>query len=120
MSYKRGIRVVLADGRHGTVMYQATKPHEMYYNDPRMWCVVVDKSLDQVWAHESTFRRERFWEFLTLPTGFGKTSWPSFALIQIACLTFIATLDPVGIGAAIAIEGVLMYGTWSNFKGKQA
>ena len=74
-----------------------------------------------------TMEHETFLDFITRPTGFGKTSWPQFALI----MTCVAFLLGIGIGTwgeggwvavvfAAAIVAVLMWGTWRNFNGKSA
>lgn len=70
---------------------------------------------------------ETFLQFLTRRTGFGKTSWVQFAFIALPVLCLlvvgIATWGDGGWVAvlfAAAIVAVMVYGTWRNFKGKQA
>lgn len=70
---------------------------------------------------------ETFLQFLTRRSGFGKTPWVQFALIALSVLCLlvvgIATWDEggwVSVVFAVAIVAVMVYGTWRNFKGKQA
>ena len=75
--------------------------------------------------HFSFLRHETFLEFCTRPTGFGRTSWVVFALIQ----AFVVALVVAGIVTwsddgwvahlfAGAIEGVLIMGTYLNYTKK--
>jgi hypothetical protein len=68
-------------------------------------------------------RRETFLQYLTRPTGFGRTSWLAFALIQWMVIVIIsagvATIDEAGWVAfimAAAIEGVLFGMSYMNYK----
>jgi hypothetical protein len=68
---------------------------------------------------------ETFLQFCTRRTGFGKTSWWQFGVIQlfVAVLVYsgVTTWDDagwVGIAFAVAIEVVLVYGTWMNYTGR--
>ena len=64
------------------------------------------------------------------PTGFGRTGWVAFAAILLFVLgmawyaLFSGVDEPlarwVSGGFAVAITAVMAYGTWRNFKGKQA
>lgn len=73
--------------------------------------------------------KETLWQFLTRPTGFGKTSWPTFAAICVAVglmawyALFSGSEDTaarvVSGGFAVAITAVMTYGTWRNYNGKQ-
>lgn len=71
------------------------------------------------------YRRETFFEYLTRPTGFGRTSWPMFALIQAMVIGIVsagvATIDQAGWVAfiiAAAIEAVLFGVSYRNYTGK--
>ena len=75
--------------------------------------------------YPNEYRRETFAEFLTRPTGFGRTSWPSFITIQafVAALLiagFLTWADGGWIAAAfgLLIEGVLVWQTWWNYTGR--
>ncbi len=73
---------------------------------------------------------ETFLQFITRKSGFGKTPWPQFILIMLCVAWLFAlgiTLDPDGTGAkglaygfGVALVAVLVYGTWRNWRGKQA
>jgi hypothetical protein len=69
---------------------------------------------------------ETFLQFCTRPSGFGRTPWWGFVTIQafVIMLAFAGLWTwPesgwVAIAFAVAIEAVLFYGTWMNWKGKQ-
>jgi hypothetical protein len=67
--------------------------------------------------------RETFLEFCTRPTGFGKTPWPQFSIIVAFSIATVAGLYTVALWAAplgLLPAVVLVYGTWRNYKGKQA
>jgi hypothetical protein len=71
------------------------------------------------------YRRETFFEYLTRPTGFGRTPWVAFALIQSMVIAMIsagvATIDQAGWVAfiiAAAIEAVLVGMSYRNYTGK--
>lgn len=79
---------------------------------------VVAFRLDEV-------RKATIADFMFNRDGFGRTSWPEFAAIQVlVCglvVTGILTWDDSGWVAhafALAVEGVLAYGTWGNFTGR--
>ena len=68
-------------------------------------------------------KRETFFQYLTRPTGFGRTSWVAFALIQSMVIAIVsagvATIDEAGWVAfvmAAAIEGVLVGMSYRNYK----
>jgi hypothetical protein len=70
-------------------------------------------------------KNETFLEYLTRPTGFGRTSWPMFALIQAMVIGIVsagvATIDEAGWVAfimAAAIEAVLFGVSYRNYTGK--
>ena len=75
-------------------------------------------------------KKRTLFEFLFSRTGFGKTSWISFAVILLAVLgmawyaLFSGADEPlarwVSGGFAAAITAVMTYGTWRNYNGKQA
>jgi hypothetical protein len=67
--------------------------------------------------------RETFLQYLTRPTGFGRTSWVAFALIQSMVIAMIsagvATINEAGWVAfimAAAIEAVLFGMSYVNYK----
>jgi hypothetical protein len=69
-------------------------------------------------------RPETFWEYITRPTGFGKTRWRAFIPQQLflACILAagIYTINDGGwwgIGSYLVIQAVYWYMTWRNFKG---
>ena len=71
------------------------------------------------------YRRETFAEYLTRPTGFGRTSWPQFAIIQAACIALVIAgvvtwSDGGWVACAMAatIEAVLLWQTHRNYTGK--
>ena len=71
-------------------------------------------------------KKETLWQFLTRPTGFGRTSWPSFAVIVVAVglMVWYALFSGVGEtaarltcgGFAVGITVIMAHGTWKNFK----
>jgi hypothetical protein len=68
-------------------------------------------------------QNETFFQYLTRPTGFGRTSWVAFALIQSMVIAMIsagvATIDEAGWVAfimAAAIEAVLFGMSYVNYK----
>lgn len=70
-------------------------------------------------------RKATFREFAINKNGFGRTSWPQFAFLQTMCLGLLATgfltwSDGGWVAHAffLAVEGVLLYGTWGNFTGR--
>ena len=74
-------------------------------------------------AKDGQYRRETFFEYLTRPTGFGRTSWVAFAFIQAMVIAMIsagvATINEAGWVAfimAAAIEGVLFGMSYMNYK----
>ena len=87
---------------------------------------IFPQTLTPKYGHE--IRRETFLDFITRPTGFGKTSWPQFALIvafSMVLLVLAVTMTPDGSWAkgicylfGFGIPAVLLVMTWRNFKGK--
>jgi hypothetical protein len=80
---------------------------------------------ERIYLEPGEYRRETFMEYLTRPTGFGRTSWPMFALIQAMVigivLAGVATINENGSVAfimAAAIEGVLVGMSYRNYTGK--
>jgi hypothetical protein len=68
-------------------------------------------------------QNETFFQYLTRPTGFGRTSWVAFALIQSMVIAMIsagvATINEAGWVAfimAAAIEAVLVGMSYVNYK----
>lgn len=74
-------------------------------------------------------RKETLWQFLTRPTGFGRTSWTEFVLILLAVggMAWYALFSGSDETAArwvsgifaVAITAIMVRGTWRNFNGKQ-
>jgi hypothetical protein len=71
------------------------------------------------------YRRETFAEYLTRPTGFGRTSWPMFGMIQAACAALLTAGIPtwndggwVAVAMVGAIETVLVWQSHRNYTGK--
>lgn len=72
---------------------------------------------------------ETLWQFLTRPTGFGRTSWTSFAAIatMVGLMAWYALFSGSDETAArwvsgvfaVAITAIMVRGTWRNFNGKQ-
>jgi hypothetical protein len=70
-------------------------------------------------------RRETFTEYLTRPTGFGRTSWHMFTMIQAACAALLIAGIPtwndggwVAVAMVGAIETVLAWQSHRNYTGK--
>lgn len=74
-------------------------------------------------------KKETLWQFLTRPTGFGRTSWTSFAAIvtMVGLMAWYALFsgseDTVARWVsgffAVSITAIMARGTWRNFNGKQ-
>lgn len=69
-----------------------------------------------------TYRQETFLEHLTRPSGFGKTPWKLFWLIQamllLGVVLSIANYEDYGITPAITfvvVNAVLVFGSWMNY-----
>lgn len=70
--------------------------------------------------------KETLWQFLTRRTGFGRTSWPSFAMIVVAVglMVWYALFSGSEETAArwvsgifaVAITAIMVGGTWNNYK----
>ena len=80
---------------------------------------------ERIHLEPGEYRRETFFEYLTSPTGFGRTSWPMFALIQAMVIGIVsagvATINENGSVAfimAAAIEAVLVGISYRNYTGK--
>ena len=124
-SMRRGLRVVaFVDGKalHGDVEWKA--PDNATGIHKGKWLVRYDGwKLEPGWHYAKEIRPERFMEFCTLRHGFGRTNWWSFGLIQLMCFLLVFLTIRDGEGSAIAIisatviEGVLVLGTFMNFKG---
>ena len=71
-------------------------------------------------------KKETLWQFLTRPTGFGRTSWPSFAAIatMVGLMVWYALFSGVGEtaarltsgGFAVGITVIMAHGTLKNFR----
>lgn len=80
---------------------------------------------DRVMLRPHQYRRETFGEYLTRPTGFGRTSWMSFTIVQAACAIMIVVGANtwsdggwVGVAMAGAIEAVLVGMSYRSYTGK--
>lgn len=109
--------VVLSTGEHGIVRKRITHGDEHTITG-----VVADFSTGQREAWVRDFRRETFREFLTRPTGFGRTHWVLFSIIQTLVLTMliygVATFASggwVAVLMAIVVDGLLVFGSWMNY-----
>lgn len=87
--------------------------------------MVTTRSGRRIQFHPREYRRETFMEYLTRPTGFGRTSWPQFAFIQAACIALVIAgvgtwSDGGWVACAMAatIEAVLLWQTHRNYTGK--
>lgn len=76
-------------------------------------------------AGDGQYKGETFGKYLTRPTGFGRTSWTAFALIQSMVIAMIsagaATINEAGWVAfvmAAAIEAVLFGMSYRNYTGQ--
>ena len=66
-----------------------------------------------------SYRQETFREHLTRPTGFGKTKWPFFWALQLFLVGGAVVAQESWWMMAIAfvvVNGVLVLGSWMNFK----
>lgn len=71
-------------------------------------------------------KKETLWQFLTRPTGFGRTSWTEFTIILLAVagMTWYALFSGSDETAArwvsgvfaVAITAIMVGGTWNNYK----
>ncbi len=71
-------------------------------------------------------KKETLWQFLTRPTGFGRTSWTSFTIIAafvigMAWYALFSGSEETAArwasgGFAVAITAIMAWGTWKNFK----
>lgn len=79
--------------------------------------------------HQRTMKmkkKETLWQFLTRPTGFGRTSWPSFAAIatMVGLMTWYALFGGGNEtaarltcgGFAVGITAIMAHGTWKNYR----
>ena len=80
---------------------------------------------DRLLLTPGQYRRETFAEYLTRPTGFGRTSWVQFAIIQAACIALVIAgvvtwSDGGWVACAMAatIEAVLLWQSHRNYTGK--
>jgi hypothetical protein len=76
-------------------------------------------------AGDGQYKGETFGEYLTRPTGFGRTSWTAFTVIQSACAIMIVVGANtwvaggwVGVAMAGAIETVLVGMSYRNYIGQ--
>jgi len=119
---KKGVHVMTPEGL-AVVTGILIRPGEGVYVD----VVVFGGDPNGQSFKPDQLRLATFREFCFNKSGFGKTSRVQFYAIQgIALALAIAGVATAREGGwavcllALAIEGVLMYGTWPNFKGKQA
>jgi len=76
-------------------------------------------------AGDGQYKGETFGEYLTRPTGFGRTSWTAFTIIQSACAIMIVVgANTWGAGGWVAvtmagaIEAVLVGMSYRNYTGQ--
>jgi hypothetical protein len=69
--------------------------------------------------------RRQYWYEIIRPTGFGRTSWPMFGMIQAACAALLIAGIPtwsdggwVAVAMVAAIETVLVWQSHRNYTGK--
>lgn len=64
--------------------------------------------------------KETFVEYITRPTGFGKTPWPLAILIHLFGVAGIVMAVTDSAWGMLGLMGptVLWWGTWMNYKGK--
>ena len=99
-----------------------------YNNDPNkvgFFQVQIEDGGAVMDFHYSRLSKESFFDYCFRPTGFGKTSWSAFTLLQMIAIGGIfggiSTWSDGGWSAVVmvaVIEAVLVFGTWMNFKGK--
>lgn len=97
-----------------------------FNNDPSRfgwWEVTMESGFGRVLAlPPSQIQHERFVDFCTRPTGFGKTRWGRFWLEQAFVMVFvvagIATWNEGGwtaIVAMVVVEAVIVLGAYKNY-----
>ena len=116
-----GDGIVDKDGNHWIVDGIATNSDDHEFDGILYTNEIGERIHLRFWQ----YRRETFAEYLTRPTGFGRTSWPMFALIQCMVIGIVsagvATIDEHGWVAfvmAAAIEAVLVIWSHRNYTGK--
>lgn len=116
-----GDGIVDKDGNHWVVDGIATFSSTGRFRGILYTNEVGERVMLEAWE----YRRETFVEYLTRPTGFGRTSWPMFGLIQAMVIGIVsagvATIDENGWVAfvmAAAIEAVLFGMSYRNYTGK--
>lgn len=64
--------------------------------------------------------KETFGQFITRPSGFGRTQWPIAILIHLFGMAgvFMAVTDSAWGLLGLIGPAVLWWGTWMNYKGK--
>lgn len=119
---KKGVHVMTPDGL-AVVTGILIRPGEGVYVD----AVVYGGNPNGQSFKPDQLRLATFREFCFNRSGFGKTSWIQFTLIQAVALALSAggvwTFGEGGWSTCVvfaAIEAVMIYGTWRNFKGRQA
>jgi hypothetical protein len=107
-------------------------------NFPFAWGMITGQSIfgyDVLWDDGSLSNAvphkelapETFLQFITRRTGFGKTSWWSFTIIQaFVILGFYLSIETcpepgwwITLVTSTCIEAILWIGTYRNWKGKQ-
>lgn len=68
-------------------------------------------------------RQETFAEFLTRPTGFGRTSWVQAVIIgiillfgNIVCIVTWKDMGWIGTIILLLLKGAIMWSTWKNYR----
>src|SRR5574343_492988 len=85
--------------------------------------IVEDKNGDEIRFKISEIRKEKFLEYITRPTGFGRTSWPAFVFTALIFLIItIAAIVGFNSGGIYVLPMILIsviggfYSTWNNYK----
>lgn len=119
---KKGSHVITPDGL-AVVTGILIRPGEGVYVD----VVVFGGNPNGQSFKPDQLRLATFREFCTNKTGFGRTSWLQFGAIQAVAMALLAgglwTFAEGGWSACVVVAGIeatMVYGTWSNFKGRNA
>lgn len=107
-----GDRVFTSDGKRGIIRSKGPEMGRIVY--------MIERDGVEHWYTAGQLRMATFLEYLFWPTGFGKTPWPLFGLIQAFCVAAVVTsaLDEavwVGIITAVVINSALVFGSWMNY-----
>lgn len=108
-----GDRVFTSDGKRGIIRSKGPEMGRIVY--------MIGRNGVEHWYTAGQLRMATFLEYLFWPTGFGKTPWPLFALIQLVIargLIVSASEGIVWVGWLMlaVIDGALVFGSWMNWK----